>query len=128
MQDLRRNVMKAVNIERQELLSIVNANKVKHVEEYNESVRDYKKAALQIAKDNFALVKTGKVEDIARVKSMPPRPSSYENEYNRAIRMLELSVDEVIAVEQDVFNQLVLDEWDWKRSFVTNSTLYKSFV
>jgi hypothetical protein len=119
--------MHSVNINRQELLGIVQENKKKHVEAFKESVADYKKAALQIAKDNLALVKTGKIEEIIKVKSMPPKPASFENEYNRAIRMLELSVDEVIELQQDVFNQLVLDEWHWKQAFVSNSTIYKSF-
>ena len=119
--------MNIVNINRDELLAIVRDNKEKHIEQFKESIADYKKAALQIAKDNLALVRTGQVEEIAKVKNMPPKPVSFENEYNRAIRMLELSVDEVIELQQDVFNQLVLDEWHWKQAFVSNSTIYKSF-
>ena len=120
--------MNNVNINRDELLAIVRDNKEKHIEQFKESIADYKKAALQIAKDNLALVRTGQVEEIAKVKNMPPKPVSFENEYNRAIRMLELSVDETIMLEQDVFNQLVLDEWHWKHTFMTNSTTYKSFL
>jgi hypothetical protein len=40
--------------------------------------------------------------------------------------MLELSVDEVLEVEEDVFNQLVLDEWGWKHNFAATSAMYKS--
>jgi len=120
--------MRSVNINKEELLSIVRANKQKHIEDFKESVTDYKKATLQIAKDNLALVKTGKIEEIAKVRSMPPTPVSFENDYDRAIRMLELSVDEVIDLEVNIFNQLVLDEWTWKHAFVSNSTIYKSFA
>ena len=55
-------------------------------------------------------------------------PQSYEAEYTRAMRMLELSVDDTIEVEQDVFNQLVLDEWHWKMSFTASNTMYKSLL
>ena len=119
--------MRKVNIEKQELLDIVRENKQKHVEDFKESVTDYKKAALLIAKDNLALVKTGKVEEIVKVKHMPPKPVSFEHDYDRAIRMLELSIDNVIELEQDIFNQLVLDEWTWKTTFTSNSTLYKTY-
>ena len=119
--------MRKVNISKEELLEIVRANKKKHVEDFKESVTDYKKAALVIAKDNLALVKTGKVEEILKVKSMPPKPVSFEHDYDRAIRMLELSVDEVIELEQDIFNQLVLDEWTWKSTFTSDSTIYKTY-
>ena len=126
MKDIRRNVMNAVKINRLELLEIVQQNKIKHVEQFNEAVNDYKDAAVRIATENLELVKTGDLDSIAKVKSMPSKPNSYENSYTRAIRMLELSVDDVIEVEEDVFNQLVLDEWTWKNSFVASSSLYKS--
>lgn len=120
--------MHNVKIDRKELLSIVLSNKEKHITEYNEAVEDFKTAALKLAETNLALAQTGNVDNIAKIKPIPPKPVSYEKEYNRAIRMLELSVESVIDVEEDVFNQLVLDEWVWKNSFVTSNATYKSFV
>jgi hypothetical protein len=40
--------------------------------------------------------------------------------------MLELSVEKEIEVEEDVFNQLVLDEWHWKNQFIASASLYKT--
>jgi hypothetical protein len=40
--------------------------------------------------------------------------------------MLELSVEDTIELEEDVFNQLVLDEWTWKNAFVASNSLYKT--
>lgn len=126
MRDPKRNVMNAIKMRRLELLGIVVGNKEKHVIEFDESVIDYKALVLQTASDNLALAQTGEEKQFARIKSMPPSPRSYEDSYRRAIRMLELSIEDVIEVEEEVFNQLVLDEWNWKNSFTTNSTLYKS--
>jgi hypothetical protein len=118
--------MHAVKVNRKELLDIVKTNKEKHVKEYNESVEDYKAAAVKLAQANLKLVKTGDLEQIAKTKPMPSKPVSYESNYTRAIRMLELSVEDTIDVEEDVFNQLVLDEWAWKNAFVAASALYKT--
>jgi hypothetical protein len=118
--------MNAVKINRIELLGIVRENKEKHVKEYIESVEDYKKAALKIAEANLALVQTGDLDKIAKIHTQPQKPVSYETSYTRAIRMLELSVEDVIEVEEDVFNQLVLDEWAWKNMFTASASLYKS--
>ena len=126
MRDIKRNVMNAVKINRLELLGIVRENKEKHVKEYNESVEDYKKAALKIAEANLAIVQTGDLDKIAKIHQQPQKPVSYETSYTRAIRMLELSVEDVIEVEEDVFNQLVLDEWSWKNMFTASASLYKS--
>ena len=118
--------MNSVKVDRIELLGIVRTNKEKHVREYNESVEDYKKAAISVTQKNLELAQSGDLDQIAKIKGMPQKPTSYEKEYDRAIRMLELSVESVIEVEQDVFNQLVLDEWSWKNAFVASASLYKS--
>lgn len=118
--------MNSVKVDRKKLLKIVTENKEKHITDFNESVEDYKAAVIKLAEANLELVKTGDLEQIARCKPMPGKPVSYENNYTRAIRMLELSVDKEIDVEEDVFNQLVLDEWAWKNAFVASASLYKS--
>lgn len=118
--------MRSVKVNKAELMQILQDNKKKHVKEYEESVKDYKKAALKIAKEHVELAKTGDLDKIAKIKAMPGRPNSYEDSYNRAIRMMELSVDEVIELEEQIFNQLVLDEWSWKNAFVATSAMYKS--
>lgn len=126
MRNERRNVMNAVKINRLELLTIVRENKDTHIADFNESVEDYKKAAIKLAESNLEKANSGDLEKISLMKAIPSKPVSYEKEYSRAIRMLELSVEDVIEVEQDVFNQLVLDEWHWKHQFAASSALYKS--
>ena len=49
------------------------------------------------------------MKEFLKIKAHPSAPNSYEDSYKRAIRMLELSIDEVIEIEEDVFNQLVLE-------------------
>jgi len=118
--------MRSVKVNKAELLEIVNKNKIKHVKEFDESVKDYKKAAIKVAKEHVELAKTGDLEQIAKIRAMPSRPVSYEDSYTRAIRMLELSIDDVIELEEQIFNQLVLDEWQWKHAFTASTALYKS--
>ncbi len=117
--------MNAVKINRLELLTIVRENKEKHIAQYIESVADYKLVVLKNAKENLRLAKTEDLKEFAKIKNNPSVPVSYETSYSRAIRMLELSVEDVIEVEEDVFNQLVLDEWQWKHAFMAASTAYK---
>ena len=126
MRNPLRNVMRSVKVEKLELLGIVRDNKKKHVKEFDEAVKDYKKAALKVAKEHVDLAKTGDLDQIAKIRAMPQRPTSYEKDYDRAIRMLELSVEDTIELEEDIFNQLVLDEWTWKNAFTASSALYKT--
>jgi hypothetical protein len=118
--------MRSVKLNKKELLKIVTENRSKHIKDYTESVEDYKAAAVKVAAEHVELAKTGELNKIARIKAMPSAPVSYEKEYDRAIRMLELSVEKEIEVEEDIFNQLVLDEWAWKHQFVASASLYKT--
>lgn len=120
--------MNAIKMNRLELLEIVRANKEKHIAEFAEAVLDYKALVLKIAKENLRLAKSEDLAEIAKMKSLPSSPTSYEDSYRRAIRMLELSVEDIIEVEEDVFNQLVLDEWSWKRGFTAATMSYKAGV
>lgn len=126
MEDLRRNVMNAIKMKRLELLEIVRANKTKHIADFTEAVTDYKALVLNLANANLKLAKSGDLEQFKKIKSLPSTPVSYEDSYKRAIRMLELSVEDIIEVEEDVFNQLVLDEWNWKRGFIASNATYKA--
>jgi len=118
--------MNAIKMNRVELLEIVRANKEKHIAEFIEAVADYKVLVLKIAHANVKLAKTADLEEFKSMRAMPSAPVSYEDSYRRAIRMLELSVEDVIEVEEDVFNQLVLDEWSWKRGFTAATMSYKA--
>jgi len=118
--------MNSVKMNRLELLKIVKENATKHVADYDEAVADYKLAVVKLAKTNLKLANTGELEQIRKIKNLPQSPQNYADNYSRAIRMLELSVEEIIEVEEHIFNQLVLDEWGWKQQFVAQSALYKS--
>ena len=128
MRNIENNVMKTVKIKREELLAVVRENKEKHIAEYNESVEDFKKAVVVITKNNLKLVNTGELDSIAKVKNLPAVPNSYEQSYTRAIRMLELSIEDIIELDDTTFNQLVLDEWGWKSNFQLSGSLYKSLI
>ena len=122
-----RNVMRSVKLNKTELLGIVRENKSKHILAYKEAVDDYINAARTIVNYNVDKINEGTVESISKCKPVPTAPISYEDEYSRAIRMLELSVETEIELEADVFNQLVLDEWAWKNSFAIMAQNYKAF-
>jgi hypothetical protein len=118
--------MHAIKMKRLELLEIVRANKLKHIASYDEAVIDYKQLVLQTATANLKLAKTQDLESFSKIRSSPMAPTSYEDSYQRAIRMLKLSVEEIIDVDEDIFNQLVLDEWTWKRNFMATTMAYKA--
>lgn len=118
--------MHSVKVNRVQLLNIVKENQEKHAASYDEALVDYRNAVLKIAKENLKIAKTGEISKFSKIRPTPTAPVSYVSQYEKAIRMLELSVEAEIEVTEDVFNQLVLDEWHWKQNFVTTASFYKS--
>lgn len=116
--------MDSVRMNKSNLLEIVRVNRAKHLLEYEEAVKDYLLAVATVAKHNLDEVTANR---ITNMKHLPVTPNTFETDYNRAIRMLELSVDTAVEIDEQVFKQLVLDEWSWKHSFSVSNSSYKSY-
>lgn len=53
-------------------------------------------------------------------------PQDQTRDYDRAIRMMEMSQDEVVELEEHDFAQYVLDDWSWKRQFLLSNSNYSA--
>lgn len=130
------NVLKSVVVNRQDLLITIKANRETHIKDYEESLIGYNKLVLEACDKNIKIASKRKAkakDGDTNFQDLPftPNPvpiASYEAEYTKAIRMLEMSVEDNIELEADVFNQLVLDEWNWKTSFIAMATSYKGAI
>lgn len=127
------NAMKSVKIEAKKLLEVLKENRAKHESDYKKSVEGYEKDLLEVSESNVkiakkvaSLIKEGELTKAHQnwFEALPSKPNSYLDHYDRAIRMVELSADEIIELESEIFNQLVMDEWGWKKQFVTSNAKY----
>jgi hypothetical protein len=51
-------------------------------------------------------------------------PENHLDDYKRVIKMLELSVADRIQLSQSEFDSYVLNNWNWRNSFLTTNSLY----
>lgn len=112
------------NIQREVLISVLKTNLEIHKKIYEEAkVGFLEKCASEIAN----LTKNFQNNDGTKnVFISINAPTHNIKEYERAIRMLELTEDKVIKLEEDDFNQLVMDEWSWKKKFLFDNASYSS--
>jgi len=52
------------------------------------------------------------------------QPKDYTGEYDRAIKMLEMSVDETIEITSAEFQNFVQDIWNWSRDWALSNSGY----
>ena len=53
-----------------------------------------------------------------------PRPVDKSEEYDRAIEMLEMSVDIRVTITSQEFRNYVQDKWDWTDQMLHSNTRY----
>lgn len=108
--------MKEVEVSTNSVLEIIKENRIKHIEQ--------RKAALECRRNAWMDRLTSCIEKInddpnfqPPVSIMIDMPLDHTKAYDRAISMLEMSVNETITLSEREFNQYVRDEWEWKDNF-----------
>lgn len=110
-----------ITVKKTELLDTLRTNLENHKKDYDEALLGFKDAAKIKLEEHLDLLKTsGKV-----ILSLGLTvPVEYSKEYNRVIKMLEMSTAEEITISESQFTQYVMDDWAWKSTFTANSQMY----
>lgn len=113
--------MQAVKVKKSELLDILRKNREEHRETFLEALDGYHKAAMkaladrvQEAKDNQRISLTFHLE----------QPTDQTKEYDRIIKMLEMSVDDEVELTQKEFANYVMDDWSWMHQWLASNSRY----
>lgn len=113
--------MSKVTVVKEELLNSMRDNRNKHREVFLKAQVGYRTAAIEELDRMLAEAREGK--RIRRVVELV-EPQEHTKDYDRVIKMLEMSTaDEVVITEQQ-FSQYVLDEWGWMQQFVGSTARY----
>lgn len=115
--------MREVNIDKEKLLKAIKENLTTHEADYQQALKDRDEKAKNDLKAALEQFTSGKGHKVTRIEF--PMPQNYTAEYQRVIRMIEMSEDKVLKLSQDEFDRYVLDNWNWKREFAALSASYK---
>lgn len=115
--------MNNIKIEKNELLTILENNRVVHAEIVKEAEEGYRKHVLKTLKSiTKNISKGGKIEPFIRFTE----PANHLEDYDRAIKMLKMTLDTVIELNEREFRQFVEDDWDWKENFFASNKSYSA--
>ena len=110
-----------VKVHKVELMKKVKANREQHHSNFLKAQEEFRQDAIKALDDALARAKSG---GNIKLRFELPFPEEHTNDYDTAIRMLEMSVDDEIELHEHEFRQLVCDEWEWARSFAQNTMTY----
>lgn len=113
--------MNEVKVGRIELVAKLEDNRAKHREIFLDAQEGYREQAIIELDSMLAEAKAGKK---IRRAVLLTEPMDQTSDYDRAIAMLKMSVDEHISLSESDFACYVMDEWSWKRQFHMSNVGY----
>jgi uncharacterized short protein YbdD (DUF466 family) len=111
-----------VTIEKANLLKEIKANRKSHEEEYQQAHIGYRAKSIDKLILMLADAKAGRP---FKTTTEFIEPVSHLKDYDRVIKMLEMSTADSIVITENQFSQYVQDEWAWSSQFKTVSTSYR---
>lgn len=115
--------MKKVNVHKDNLLEELQTNRENHREIYEEALEGYKDKVRAELENYLQRVENG---DVLSIRVNLPRPEDHTDDYDRAIKMVQMSVDDELELTENEFAQYVMDDWGWKQSFTASTAMYTS--
>jgi hypothetical protein len=116
--------MKEVKVRVEEVLKIVRKNKGKHDMIYKAATEAYWEKAEKVLNKCLKDIRNKKIISAYLDLSVP---TDHGSDYERVIRMMELSVDKDIVLDDVSFSKFILNNWDWKQEFVRITRTYAGF-
>jgi len=110
-----------VTVNKIALRKAVQENRDEHRKIFEEAVVGYKKRAVELLEDHIKRIEKGKIE---RIAVSLPVPEDHTHDYDRVLKMLDMSVAEEIELDEHRFAQYVMDDWQWQRQFLSDSSAY----
>lgn len=117
----RKRAMNAINVKREALLDILKTNRESHRAIFIEAQAGYRTAVIEQLDSMLADARAGKL--IRRSVTLI-EPMDQTKDYDRAIQMLAMSVDDVVNLEEHDFQCYVMDEWSWKKQWTLSNAGY----
>lgn len=113
--------MKNVKVRKEELLATLKKNLSEHREIFEEAVEGYRREMIAHLERLIKDIRDGK--RVSHTISLA-QPMDQSKEYLRAIKMCEMSVDDVIELDERSFACFVMDDWQWMGQFLAANTRY----
>lgn len=117
--------MKEVTIKKSELIAILTKNRSEHRDIFIEARAKFRAAAITALDAMMDLAKQDKPFKLNSLALMT-QPADYTREYDRAIKMLELSVHENITISEEEFRHFVMDQWNWSHNWALSNSGYST--
>ena len=115
--------MNKIKINKKILLKAVTANRNHHQKIVFEALKGYRTIVLEaLEQRRQAVLKHQQIH----LRFTHDEPEDHLKEYDRIIKMLEMSSETVIELSGQEFDWYVMDNWHWKDQWIHSNALYSN--
>lgn len=115
-----------VRVSKADLLSIIRENRAEHRKIFEEAIDGWHEQVQKKLKEMVAAAKKG--PQAVQLHLNLPKPEDHTRDYDRVIKMLELSKDEELELDDREFATYVMDDWGWQGAFLATTASYSSIA
>ncbi len=115
--------MKNVTVDKQELLDILKKNREAHRAIFEDALEGYRNKWIEILEERLEEARRGVQLNHGIWLN---EPVDQTKDYDRAIRMVKMHIEDTIELDEKSFANFVLDDWSWSDQFVTTNSMYTS--
>ena len=112
-----------IEANKEKVLTTLRTNKERHGKIVAEARTGYLKDAEVRLQECLERVRKGETDNVVFLERAP---EDYSNVYTAAITSLEFSIQETVKLNASQVQTLLLDQWDWTRSFLVDNSKYSS--
>lgn len=116
--------MQKVTVKKADLVAAVEKNRAGHRKIFEEALDGYKAKQVELLEAQLKRLRAGK--RLPMMGYYLPVPEDHTKDYDRVLRMLEMSLFDVVEISQEDFAKYVMDDWEWRRSFLASNSAYSS--
>lgn len=103
------------------LQEALSKNREAHRGIFEEAVKGYEEQALSLLQLHMDDIRAGRVKHV--IVNLP-YPEDHTRDYDRILAMLDMMIGDDVELDEGTFAQYVMDDWHWKRQFLTTNSAY----
>lgn len=117
--------MDRIRVKKNELLEILHKNRKEHRNTFLDAQKVYRKLVIEKLDAKLAQAREGGQIHL-RELTMIVEPQDHTRDYDRAIGMLEMSVEHEVSLSEHEYRTYVEDNWEWTRNWALSNSAYTS--
>lgn len=121
--DNYQSTMRQIRVKKDDLLKIIEKNSKEHHAAFLEAQKAYRKLVIQELDRQLRTARKGGPLNFVRLVQVQA-PEDHTSDYARTIKMLNMSLDKEIMIDEREFQNYVEDRWEWSRDWAANSLNY----